>query len=284
MKSDGDGSDIFWPGYVDAISNLVLNLLFVVAILTIAVFLFAIELGRKQGLKIGAVDKDKGTPVKSIESKQDVEKKRLEDELSGMRKQVASLRAAEKAANAAKEAAAAMAVKAAEAEAAAQAARPAEAENATAAPPAVAPENGAAKPPAVAPEPQEKSDGAAAKTPPKRVDATEKQPAAEKEIDRISYNGAAVVVVFHADSVTLTKDEQGVARKALGNVVASGGARIEVRVPGSFSEARRLAFYRSMAVRNLLIEMELPVEKIDMAIREVKAGGDSTKVFIRGLK
>ena len=57
-----------------------------------------------------------------------------------------------------------------------------------------------------------------------------------------------------------------------------------MRVPGSFSEARRLAFYRSMAVRNLLIEMELPVEKIDMAIREIRSGGDSAKVFVRGLK
>lgn len=43
---DSDGSDIFWPGYVDAVTNLVLNLLFLLTIMTVAVFMFALELGR----------------------------------------------------------------------------------------------------------------------------------------------------------------------------------------------------------------------------------------------
>lgn len=44
--SDSDGSDVFWPGYVDAVTNLVLNLLFLLTIMTVAVFMFALELGR----------------------------------------------------------------------------------------------------------------------------------------------------------------------------------------------------------------------------------------------
>jgi hypothetical protein len=44
--NDNDGSDIFWPGYVDAVTNLVLNLLFLLTIMTVAVFMFALELGR----------------------------------------------------------------------------------------------------------------------------------------------------------------------------------------------------------------------------------------------
>ncbi|MCA1764786.1 MAG: hypothetical protein LC633_00780 [Desulfobulbaceae bacterium] len=43
---DSDGSDIFWPGYVDATTNLILNLLFLLTILIVAVFMFALELGR----------------------------------------------------------------------------------------------------------------------------------------------------------------------------------------------------------------------------------------------
>lgn len=43
---DQDGSDIFWPGYVDATTNLILNLLFLLTILIVAVFMFALELGR----------------------------------------------------------------------------------------------------------------------------------------------------------------------------------------------------------------------------------------------
>jgi len=49
MNVDGegsDGSDTFWPGYVDAVTNLVLNLLFLITIMTVAVFMFALELGR----------------------------------------------------------------------------------------------------------------------------------------------------------------------------------------------------------------------------------------------
>ena len=50
MTGGSGENDSFWPGYVDAISNLVLSLLFVVAILTISVFMFAMELGRRQDL------------------------------------------------------------------------------------------------------------------------------------------------------------------------------------------------------------------------------------------
>ena len=57
--SDNDGSDIFWPGYVDAVTNLVLNLLFLLTIMTVAVFMFALELGRASK---GGPDK---TPVAS---------------------------------------------------------------------------------------------------------------------------------------------------------------------------------------------------------------------------
>ena len=32
-----DGSDILWPGYVDAVTNLAINLLFVIAIMSIVV-------------------------------------------------------------------------------------------------------------------------------------------------------------------------------------------------------------------------------------------------------
>lgn len=48
MKKGSDSSDTFWPGYVDAISTLVLNLLFVVCIFAIAVFVLGVEASKKQ--------------------------------------------------------------------------------------------------------------------------------------------------------------------------------------------------------------------------------------------
>lgn len=38
-----DASDIFWPGYVDAISNLAINLLFVIAVMCIVILSFVLE-------------------------------------------------------------------------------------------------------------------------------------------------------------------------------------------------------------------------------------------------
>ena len=46
LHQPNDGSDIFWPGYVDATTNLILNFLFLLTLLMVAVFMFALELGR----------------------------------------------------------------------------------------------------------------------------------------------------------------------------------------------------------------------------------------------
>ncbi|MDH3998372.1 MAG: hypothetical protein OET90_05995 [Desulfuromonadales bacterium] len=69
MAGDGgseDGSDIFWPGYVDATTNLILNLLFLLTILMVAVFMFALELGRSSQIKMEMPPKTVGDPVKEL--------------------------------------------------------------------------------------------------------------------------------------------------------------------------------------------------------------------------
>lgn len=42
-SDSNDASDIFWPGYVDAISNLAINLLFVIAVMCIVILSFVLE-------------------------------------------------------------------------------------------------------------------------------------------------------------------------------------------------------------------------------------------------
>ena len=37
--NDNDGTSVFWPGYVDASTTLILNLLFLLIILIVAVFM-----------------------------------------------------------------------------------------------------------------------------------------------------------------------------------------------------------------------------------------------------
>lgn len=49
-----DASGIFWPGYVDAISNLVLNLLFLVMILCLAIFVLSQSTQRQSAARAGS--------------------------------------------------------------------------------------------------------------------------------------------------------------------------------------------------------------------------------------
>lgn len=53
--SEGDDANaMFWPGYVDAISNLVLNLLFLVMILCLAIFVLSQSSQRQSAARAGA--------------------------------------------------------------------------------------------------------------------------------------------------------------------------------------------------------------------------------------
>lgn len=210
IGSNNDGSDIFWPGYVDAVTNLVLNLLFLLTIMTVAVFIFAMELGRRN--------------VSASEARQDAQASTeqaaaAEPEVEALRQQVKELRREVQMAN-------------------------------------------------------------ELLTPQKVLPATSAVARSEKSVDRSSASGGGLVVRYMDDAVTLTAAEADRLRGSLASIVASGGARIEVRVPTGFSEARRLGFYRAMAVRNLLIEMKMPPGRIDVSVREGKASADASQVRV----
>lgn len=220
--NNDDGSDIFWPGYVDAVTNLVLNLLFMLTIMIVAVFMFALELSRHKDdkpvpvIETPVVDQKK--IIHSTDMADDAIKARdgeiqvLQKQLESLRKQVLvqnDLRGTQKVVT--------------------------------------------------------------AKTP---------IPQAEKELDKFSSAGGGVVVNFILDAVTLSPTEAETLRGSLAAIAAGGGVRIEVIVPAGFTEAKRLGFYRAMAVRNQLIEMNVPADKIEVSIREGKSGADNSRVLV----
>ena len=212
IGNNNDGSDIFWPGYVDAVTNLVLNLLFLLTIMTVAVFMFAMELGR-QHQSTGEARNEAATSTeqaKAAESKPEVE---------ALRQQVAELKREARIANE-----------------------------------LLAPQNVV-------------SASSAVRTP-------------KKSIAQATPSGGGLLVRYADDAVTLTTAEADKLRASLAPIVASGGARIEVIVPTGFSEAKRMGFYRAMAVRNLLIEMKLPPGRIDVSVREGKAAADASVVRV----
>ncbi len=215
-----EGADIFWPGYVDAVTNLVLNLLFLLTIMTIAVFMFAMELGRQH---VTTTSPRTETPPSKMESAApevaegavppESEAEALRQQIEALKKEVALARAD-------------------------------------------------------------------TRSPQKVVVASSSPRIPEKSVDRADVGSDGLVVRYVADAVALTPEEASGLRASLGPIVGSGGARIEVTVPAGFSEAKRLGFYRAMSVRNLLIEMKVPAERIEVHVREGKPSSDAALVRV----
>lgn len=220
--SDNDGSDVFWPGYVDAVTNLVLNLLFLLTIMTVAVFMFALELGRaSQGgtpkTPPAAVKPEEKTASKALPdpAKENIELKREIQRLNIQLAQQAS----------------------------------------------------------------QKTKSAVLE---KTVDVKSSLPKPQNTIDKaITASDTDVIVRFTEEAVSFTTAEHDRLREVLKPIVSMGKISISVEVPVGFSEARRMGFYRAMAVRNLLIEMKMPKDSIDVSVREVKNNASASVVRVR---
>ncbi|MDD2367170.1 MAG: hypothetical protein PHN84_13490 [Desulfuromonadaceae bacterium] len=220
--SDNDGSDIFWPGYVDAVTNLVLNLLFLLTIMIVAVFMFALELGRASN---GGAGK---TPVISAKDDAKVASKKSEDPVKeniALKREIERLNMLLSKQSSIK-----------------------------------------VKPAAVI----------------KTVDVTSRVAKPENSIDRTTVaSDSDVLVRFTDDAISFTASETERLREVLKPIVANGKTNIFVDVPVGFSEARRMGFYRAMAVRNLLIEMKMPKERINVKVREVKVNSNASLVRVK---
>lgn len=219
--SDNDGSDIFWPGYVDAVTNLVLNLLFLLTIMTVAVFMFALELGRASQ---GGADKTLATSSKQGEAtvstattdpvKENIALKREIERLNLMLAQRVS---------------------------------------------------------------QNMHPGGLAET----VDVTATVPKPKVGLDKTLTSDLEIIVSFMDEAVAFTPEEHDRLLESLKPIVAIGKSTIYVEVPAGFSEAKRMGFYRAMAVRNLLIEMKMPKENINVSVLEGNNNANASLVRVR---
>lgn len=223
-EGNSDGSDIFWPGYVDAVTNLVLNLLFMLTVMIVAVFMFALELSRHKDdqqtpiVTVPTTDQKLATNIdenaeKNLKAK-DEKIEELEQQIENLRKQVLIKN------------------------------------NQPSAQKVVT-----------------------AKTPIKPVD---------KGLKESPVSGGGVIIHFVQDAVTLTELEQQNVRAALEQIANKEVAKIVVDVPSGFSEAKRLGYYRVLAVRNELIGLGMSPEKIDVTVREGEINSDNSIVRVSG--
>lgn len=229
LEENNDSADVFWPGYVDAVTNLVLNLLFMLTIMIVAVFMFALELSRHKNEIPAPVVTNVSTEKKlagdtNEEFSENLKAKEekivaLEQQVDALRKQVQGR------------------------------------------------------------ETPVKNNQLPAQ---KIVIIKTPLPDVDKGLQDSSASGGGVVVHFLHDAVTLTEPESDTVQKALTQIANKGGARIVVDVPAGFTEAKRLGYYRAMAIRNQLITLHVPAEKIDVSVREGKSSADNTKVLVTG--
>ncbi len=250
---DNDGSDIFWPGYVDAVTNLVLNLLFLLTIMTVAVFMFALELGRASHEGPGKA------PVVSTRKDTEVVSKAATDPV---KENIALKLELER-----------LKMKLAQREAQAAPARHPDAPVQSVQPPQ------SVKP--VQPKPQEILPSAQLGGLVETVEVISGVPKPLAGLDKAIASDSEIIVNFKDEAVEFTPAERERLLLSLKPFVARGKASIHVEVPAGFSEAKRMGFYRAMAVRNLLIELKMPKDNINVQVVEGRNNASASRVRVR---
>lgn len=214
---DSDSANIFWPGYVDATTNLALNLLFLLTIMITAVFMFALEMGRVGMVKADRPEKQEAGAVVKIPTDPVEEIITLRLEIQRLNKMLAQR------------------------------------------------------------DSQNVKPGGLEKT----VDVSHAEPKPLEGLDKEQARDFEIVVHFKDEAIAFKAEEREQLLETLKPVVVRGKSNIYVEVPAGFSEAKRMGFYRAMAVRNLLIEMKVPKENINVSVVEGKGNANASLVMVR---
>ena len=253
-SESNDASDIFWPGYVDAISNLAINLLFVIAVMCIVILSFVLEETTKGTPREGSDPQDvqyvNDNPNSHATQIQELqwENAKLKESLQALQKSAATTSGSTPAASPAKT------------EQASKSEQLSKTESSTT----------ANNVPNNAP----------------KMEVVQARQEVVKEVkgeSSVSTVGAGLIVNFDPKVVTLSAEESKsvVSRLEGFGPVKTTRWQITVITPKGFSESSRLGYYRAVAVRNVLIQAGTPGDLIQMRVLEsVQAGADSARVTV----
>jgi type II secretory pathway pseudopilin PulG len=243
-SDSGEASDIFWPGYVDAVTNLAINLLFVIAVMSIVVLGATLQLA--QMTKKKAIEEAQAQQTATSAS-------HTQDKQKGERQKDANAQSKD-------ETVSRMQQTINEVQAKLEVTQKKLDET----------QRKLAQTQDVREEVVQAKDNKP--TEPKQANKMQ------------SLTQSAIVVVFSPDVVTLSAAEVTELMGKLKRVspLQQGRWQITVISPKGFSEAARLSFYRANAVRNALLENGAPSTAIDLKIHEsTQAGADNSKVLLR---
>ena len=242
-SNSDDASDIFWPGYVDAVTNLAINLLFVIAVMSIVVLAATLQIAElsKRKATLGPTPAETtpaGTPEFTLAELQD-----------DLRVAQANLKSTQ--------------------------ARLVESQQKIK-------QSEATQIPAATPSPSSASASPIARTETVAV-AAPKTPASTETVSLQDVSGGLVVnFAKDAITLTSGESSEIVTKLATFGNLRTNRWLITVISPKGFSEALRLSYYRANTVRNVLIENGVVGGAIDLKIQEsTQAGANNAKVLVK---
>ena len=272
---EGGREQNFWPGFVDALSNVVLVMIFVVVVFVVTLFYYSQKLAQtKVSQLISQTQSQNQREVKA--SQKDV----AAAERSGAERQndnaPTNASSASSAANSAASSAAETPGEREKAKEIEQLRREVATLKAKLAAPPLQSDNGSLR-------------SAAAPSSPNAIQV--KTEPNDKEVApglRIDANEKAVTLTFDADSTQLNEEGGKALDKSIGDwirrVKSSQGKIVVTGVigSGSYSESRRRAYYRTVAVRNYLIDAGVDKERVTSRVATDQNGsGNDARVVVQ---
>lgn len=287
-SNSDDTSEIFWPGYVDAVTNLAINLLFVIAVMAIVVITAILQISKmkpEQAVLIDAAQVTTTTDPKSAApalpptqaqtlqqaqaalNESALRQQMLSKELEQLQKKLAQL---EKQAQPSQSAQV-------------QLPNPAQTPNPTQS-------QSRTDPAASQSESASASEGGTSREAAPKSEVVQarqsKAQAPQGRSDLQDLSGGGVVVVFAPDVIDLAEPEVAELLRKLSAAGPIKGGRWQLRVisPKGFSEAARLAYYRLNALRNILMKNGASAGDIEMRLIEAEgSNANNARVLVRPL-
>lgn len=287
-----DASEIFWPGYVDAVTNLAINLLFVIAVMSIVVMTSILQISKMKPQPESAkpaqpaqTQESRGTPSQSTPSRNQSAQATGEITSPLAQAQIALEQA----------------------QAALQKSQPDKISASSASPRAPVSDTseqlrqlqlqiGQLQKQLKASQAQSKSvveSGSARQSgtstdvnqPAEVVQAQQRArttPTGQNHVHDISAGG--VVVVFGNDVIDLSESEVAeLLRKLVAkSPIKDGRWQLRVMSPKGFSEATRMAYYRVNSLRNILLKHGAQAQDIEMRVFETEnESANNARVLVR---
>ena len=257
-SNSDDASEIFWPGYVDAVTNLAINLLFVIAVMAIVVITAILQISKMKPEQAVMIDAEQVTttsdPKSAAPALPPTQSQTLQQAQAALAESALRQKQLSKEVEQLQQKLAQLEKQAAQSEAA-------------------NPSEGGTTREAI-----QKSDVVQARQ--------GKAQAPQGRSDLQDLSGGGVVVVFAPDVIDLAEPEVAELLRKLSATAPIKGSRWQLRVisPKGFSEAARLAYYRLNALRNILMKNGASAGDIEMRLIEAEgANANNARVLVRPL-